>query len=518
MGSFNCLRFPSLGFCQGFWIKRGGFSTGAGLVNSWSSYAGFGISGFACEVFEVQTQASISVERCFTSLAMTYGEKDKGLERCRLDIFIHDNIDLPYQQINSYQIFKLRIQASSDGSGQACDRYNRAAKPSRTPIQLTDQENSTVTTGPPGASGEQQMDSRLRGNDKKINSPVTPTSATSSLQSSGSTGVPLAAGPQQNPNTLLAQFTGQGNGLTSTRGDPSAKKETVTPPALQGLAFIAGNDPTTGTLSWFARDNVTEYRIYLNGNPNPIAKPTASSYTFTGLVPGTTYTFTVTVVDKEGQESAQSEAKSVAIIGAPPQGKSFLNTLGSLFKRSPEKNNNKAASQASAKSSSGPTGNIKLPSNNKTTNNPTIAQDAQNNGIVLPMADLHAMMSFDDPLVANIPTNFISLSPAQIKIDLDILKNSKSPDNKVIIALIELGQSGNTEAIGYAAARLANILDFKEIDNLYNRYDKGSGNPSQIDNALNNVVAEIAKIIDRQRNKPNHVDPMVRQALPIIWA
>ncbi|HAH31546.1 MAG TPA: hypothetical protein DCL44_04450 [Elusimicrobia bacterium] len=69
-------------------------------------------------------------------------------------------------------------------------------------------------------------------------------------------------------------------------------------------------------LSWAASyDNigVTSYKIYRNGGGTPIATPTGTAYSDTGLTPSTTYSYTVSACDAAGNCSAQSSAASSVV-------------------------------------------------------------------------------------------------------------------------------------------------------------------------------------------------------------
>ena len=78
----------------------------------------------------------------------------------------------------------------------------------------------------------------------------------------------------------------------------------MTPPlAPTGLQAIAGDRQIA--LDWADNaDPVAGYRVYRNGSP--IATPTSSGYTDTGLTNGNTYTYRVTALDQAGNESAAS--------------------------------------------------------------------------------------------------------------------------------------------------------------------------------------------------------------------
>ena len=60
---------------------------------------------------------------------------------------------------------------------------------------------------------------------------------------------------------------------------------------------------------------VSGYRIYRNGSA--YAQSTATSYSDSNLLPGTTYTYAVTAIDSNGQESAQSYSTAATALSSP---------------------------------------------------------------------------------------------------------------------------------------------------------------------------------------------------------
>ena len=92
-----------------------------------------------------------------------------------------------------------------------------------------------------------------------------------------------------------------------------------TPPAVpSGLAAVGGTKQVD--LSWSANSesDLAGYNLYRNGvkvNTTPI---TATTYVDTGLVDGTTYSYRLSAVDTDGNESAQSGAVSATTLGEPP--------------------------------------------------------------------------------------------------------------------------------------------------------------------------------------------------------
>ena len=82
----------------------------------------------------------------------------------------------------------------------------------------------------------------------------------------------------------------------------------LTPPAAPtGLQATAGDRQVA--LDWADNtDPIAGYRVYRNGSP--IASPTSSAYTDTGLTNGTSYTYRVTALDPAGNESGLSNQVS----------------------------------------------------------------------------------------------------------------------------------------------------------------------------------------------------------------
>ena len=84
----------------------------------------------------------------------------------------------------------------------------------------------------------------------------------------------------------------------------------VTPPAVPtGLQATAGDRQVA--LDWADNaDAIAGYRVYRNGSP--VATPTGSAFTDTGLTNGSTYTYRVTALDQAGNESGPSNQVSAS--------------------------------------------------------------------------------------------------------------------------------------------------------------------------------------------------------------
>ena len=105
--------------------------------------------------------------------------------------------------------------------------------------------------------------------------------------------------------SLLASIQGAGPGQGSGA-----------PPAPTGLAVTATTG-TTVSLSWSASAGASGYTVYRNGVV--VGTPTATSYTDTGLNPGTTYTYAVAA---NGPGSVSAPSASVTATTTPGGGNS----------------------------------------------------------------------------------------------------------------------------------------------------------------------------------------------------
>jgi len=103
---------------------------------------------------------------------------------------------------------------------------------------------------------------------------------------------------------------------------PSPTGDVTPPPVPTGLAATASY--RTVALNWndVSASDLKGYRVYRGTSPSnqvPIALTTTSDYTDTDVINGTTYTYSVTAVDRTFNASAAS-AQVQATPSAPPQG------------------------------------------------------------------------------------------------------------------------------------------------------------------------------------------------------
>ncbi|MDX6647153.1 MAG: hypothetical protein QOK40_2880 [Miltoncostaeaceae bacterium] len=98
----------------------------------------------------------------------------------------------------------------------------------------------------------------------------------------------------------------------STTTDPA---DTAAPTIPEGLTAAAGG-PTAIALTWSAAtddDAVAGYAIYRDGATTPVASttgPTATTFTDTGLTPGSTHSYEVDAVDRSTNRSGRSQPAS----------------------------------------------------------------------------------------------------------------------------------------------------------------------------------------------------------------
>ncbi|MFL6624534.1 MAG: fibronectin type III domain-containing protein [Sulfurifustis sp.] len=88
-------------------------------------------------------------------------------------------------------------------------------------------------------------------------------------------------------------------------------------PAPTGLA-INGVTDTSIALIWNSVGGAAGYNVYRNGTKVNGSAVATNTYTDGGLTPGTTYTYQVTAVDANRNESAKSGSVSATTTGTPP--------------------------------------------------------------------------------------------------------------------------------------------------------------------------------------------------------
>ena len=124
------------------------------------------------------------------------------------------------------------------------------------------------------------------------------------------TGLP-AGSPASYRVTAFDRATPANESAPSATASATPLPDLTPPSAPSGLQAAAGDRQVT--LDWADNtDAVAGYRVYRNGSP--VATPTGSGYTDTGLTNGSTYTYRVTALDQAGNESAPSNQ-----ISASPQ-------------------------------------------------------------------------------------------------------------------------------------------------------------------------------------------------------
>jgi len=115
--------------------------------------------------------------------------------------------------------------------------------------------------------------------------------------------------------------------LHSGRSAEVSAAPVTTPGAPSGLTATAGN--TQVSLSWKAPGldggaAITGYRVYQGSGQTPVASVTGTSATVPGLSNGTTYSFTVTAVNKAGEGPASGAASATPTAATtkpgPPNG------------------------------------------------------------------------------------------------------------------------------------------------------------------------------------------------------
>jgi Fibronectin type III domain len=117
-------------------------------------------------------------------------------------------------------------------------------------------------------------------------------------------------------SVYLVACGGSDEGETSAQEGPTETAESTAPPPPPPPPAPTG----TAALSWTASPdaNVSGYRVYYGTAPGAYSQPRGSglptgnttSWTVSGLNPGTLYYFAVTAVDSQGNESAYSNEAS----------------------------------------------------------------------------------------------------------------------------------------------------------------------------------------------------------------
>ena len=105
--------------------------------------------------------------------------------------------------------------------------------------------------------------------------------------------------------------------LVAFRPDPSTP-DTTPPTVPTGLSATAISTSAIN-VGWASSTDdvgVTGYRVFRDGTA--VATPASTAFQDTGLVPGTTYTYTVSALDAAGNESAKSAGASATTQGPPP--------------------------------------------------------------------------------------------------------------------------------------------------------------------------------------------------------
>jgi len=97
---------------------------------------------------------------------------------------------------------------------------------------------------------------------------------------------------------------------------PSPPADTQAPSVVTGLSVLAKAQKSVDLAWQAATDNmgVTGYEVFLNNGSTPVATPTGTSVSVTGLMPGTPYTFTVKARDAAGNRSSASAPLTVTTL------------------------------------------------------------------------------------------------------------------------------------------------------------------------------------------------------------
>lgn len=127
--------------------------------------------------------------------------------------------------------------------------------------------------------------------------------------------------PSNTYNYTVAAYDAAGNTSAQSTALAATTLADTTPPTVPVGLTVGTRTLTSVALSWTAStDNVgvTGYKIYLGAGQMGTA--TGTSYTASGLTPGTTYSFTVAAYDGSSNTSAQSVAVSTSTLAdtTPP--------------------------------------------------------------------------------------------------------------------------------------------------------------------------------------------------------
>ena len=91
-------------------------------------------------------------------------------------------------------------------------------------------------------------------------------------------------------------------------------------PTVPGKPTGTSTTPSSIDLSWSPSSDASAitYRVYRDGGTSPIGETAGTNWTDTGLVPGSTHTYTVEAIDAFGNESALSPASDAITTPLPP--------------------------------------------------------------------------------------------------------------------------------------------------------------------------------------------------------
>ncbi len=134
------------------------------------------------------------------------------------------------------------------------------------------------------------------------------------LSNDGRTGTRVAFAPRIVNNVTFTitsvSVRTVNSGLAEFRvfGGPVVATDMVAP-SVPGSLIVSGTTETSVSLGWDASTDtggsgLAGYRVYRNGDAIPLASATETSYTDSGLVPGTSYDYQVSAYDGAGNESA----------------------------------------------------------------------------------------------------------------------------------------------------------------------------------------------------------------------